>query len=91
MLVVAGVLHVWIGTDLAAQESAERLARHNEELAQREEAGLPPGVFNVVIGNADVGQQLSSHPGVDRVGEAQPDQLARAVPPGPAAGAFQRL
>ncbi|CCW13445.1 MULTISPECIES: aldehyde dehydrogenase family protein [Rhodococcus] len=31
------------------------------------EAGLPPGVMNVVIGGADVGQRLSSHPGVDRV------------------------
>lgn len=31
------------------------------------EAGLPPGVMNVVIGGADVGKRLSSHPGVDRV------------------------
>ncbi len=31
------------------------------------EAELPPGVMNVVIGNADVGKRLSSHPGVDRV------------------------
>ncbi len=31
------------------------------------EAGLPPGVMNVIIGGADVGQQLTSHPGVDRV------------------------
>jgi acyl-CoA reductase-like NAD-dependent aldehyde dehydrogenase len=31
------------------------------------EAGLPPGVMNVVIGNVDVGQRLSSHPGVDKV------------------------
>jgi acyl-CoA reductase-like NAD-dependent aldehyde dehydrogenase len=31
------------------------------------EAGLPPGVLNVVIGGADVGQALTSHPGVDRV------------------------
>ncbi|TWH24995.1 aldehyde dehydrogenase family protein [Rhodococcus rhodochrous] len=31
------------------------------------EAGLPPGVMNVVIGGADVGRRLSSHPGVDRV------------------------
>ncbi|MGM7666572.1 aldehyde dehydrogenase family protein [Microbacterium sp. A93] len=31
------------------------------------EAGLPDGVMNVVIGGADVGQQLTSHPGVDRV------------------------
>ncbi|MFA1551840.1 aldehyde dehydrogenase family protein [Actinomadura chokoriensis] len=31
------------------------------------EAELPPGVMNVVIGQADVGVRLSSHPGVDRV------------------------
>jgi acyl-CoA reductase-like NAD-dependent aldehyde dehydrogenase len=31
------------------------------------DAGLPPGVMNVVIGGADVGQQLSSHRAVDRV------------------------
>jgi len=31
------------------------------------EAGLPAGVMNVIIGGADVGQQLSSHRGVDRV------------------------
>lgn len=31
------------------------------------EAELPPGVLNVIIGDAEVGRQLSSHPGVDRV------------------------
>jgi aldehyde dehydrogenase (NAD+) len=31
------------------------------------EADLPPGVLNVIIGGADVGQRLSSHPGVDKV------------------------
>lgn len=31
------------------------------------EASLPDGVISVVIGGADVGQQLTSHPGVDRV------------------------
>jgi acyl-CoA reductase-like NAD-dependent aldehyde dehydrogenase len=31
------------------------------------EAGLPDGVMNVIIGGADVGQQLTSHPGVDKV------------------------
>lgn len=31
------------------------------------QAELPPGVMNVITGNADVGRQLSSHPGVDRV------------------------
>jgi len=32
-----------------------------------QEAGLPPGVMNVIIGGVDVGQQLSSHRDVDRV------------------------
>ncbi len=32
-----------------------------------QESGLPPGVMNVIIGGADVGQRLSSHRGVDRV------------------------
>ena len=31
------------------------------------EAELPPGVLNFVIGGPEVGQHLSSHPGVDRV------------------------
>lgn len=38
------------------------------------EAGLPPGVFNVVQGDGAVGRMLSLHPGVDKVsltGEAQ--------------------
>jgi aldehyde dehydrogenase (NAD+)/betaine-aldehyde dehydrogenase len=32
-----------------------------------EEAGLPPGVVNVVVGGPDVGRTLSGHPGVDKV------------------------
>lgn len=32
-----------------------------------QEAGLPPGVMNVIIGGVEVGQQLSSHRDVDRV------------------------
>ena len=31
------------------------------------EAGLPPGVLNVVAGGADAGAHLVSHPGVDKV------------------------
>ncbi|MGO3326622.1 aldehyde dehydrogenase family protein [Gordonia sp. (in: high G+C Gram-positive bacteria)] len=31
------------------------------------ESGLPDGVMNIVIGGVDVGKQLSSHAGVDRV------------------------
>jgi len=31
------------------------------------EAGLPPGVFNVVTGNGALGSHLATHPGVDKV------------------------
>ena len=51
-------------TPLTALRLAEIYAR----------AGLPPGVFNVVQGGAEVGRMLSLHPGVDKVsltGEAQ--------------------
>jgi acyl-CoA reductase-like NAD-dependent aldehyde dehydrogenase len=32
-----------------------------------EEAGFPPGVVNVVHGDAEVGERLASHPGVNKV------------------------
>ena len=32
------------------------------------EAGLPPGVFNVVTGPGSMGSQLATHPDVDKVG-----------------------
>ena len=31
------------------------------------EAGLPPGVFNVVTGKGSFGSQLAAHPDVDKV------------------------
>ncbi|GAB5452479.1 MAG: betaine-aldehyde dehydrogenase [Halioglobus sp.] len=31
------------------------------------EAGVPAGVFNVVFGDADIGQAMSRHPGIDKV------------------------
>ena len=31
------------------------------------EAGLPPGVFNVVTGNGAFGSSLANHPDVDKV------------------------
>jgi aldehyde dehydrogenase (NAD+)/betaine-aldehyde dehydrogenase len=43
------------------------------------EAGLPPGVFNVIIGNADVGQQLTSHPGVDKVSFTGSDAVGARI------------
>jgi aldehyde dehydrogenase (NAD+)/betaine-aldehyde dehydrogenase len=43
------------------------------------EAQLPPGVMNVVIGNVDVGQRLSSHPGVDRVSFTGSDAVGARI------------
>ncbi|MGF1527295.1 MAG: betaine-aldehyde dehydrogenase [Candidatus Competibacterales bacterium] len=45
------------------------------------EAGLPPGVFNVVQGDARVGQMLTRHPGIAKVsltGEAGTGKLVMA-------------
>lgn len=44
-----------------------------------QEAGFPDGVFNVVIGGADVGQRLSSHPGVSRVSFTGSDAVGHRV------------
>ena len=32
------------------------------------EAGLPPGVFNVITGDGRMGSKLATHPQVDKVG-----------------------
>src|SRR4029079_3278656 len=47
----------------AEQEPASTL----EIAALMEEAGFPPGVFNVVTGFGDAGAALAAHPGVDKV------------------------
>jgi acyl-CoA reductase-like NAD-dependent aldehyde dehydrogenase len=47
------------------------------ELIKRAE--LPPGVMNVITGNADVGRQLSSHPGVDRVSFTGSDAVGAQI------------
>lgn len=48
-----------------------------------EEAGVPPGVLNLVTGGAEVGQRLTGHPGVDLVtftgSNAVGAQVARAA------------
>lgn len=43
------------------------------------EAGLPAGVFNVVTGGADVGETLTTHPGVDMVTFTGSDTIGRQV------------
>jgi acyl-CoA reductase-like NAD-dependent aldehyde dehydrogenase len=47
------------------------------ELIRRAE--LPPGVMNVITGNADVGRQLSSHPGIDRVSFTGSDTVGAMI------------
>jgi acyl-CoA reductase-like NAD-dependent aldehyde dehydrogenase len=47
------------------------------ELIRRAE--LPPGVMNVITGQADVGRQLSSHPGVDRVSFTGSDAVGAMI------------
>lgn len=44
-----------------------------------EEAGVPPGVLNLVVGDAAVGERLSSHPGVDMVSFTGSDKVGSAV------------
>jgi acyl-CoA reductase-like NAD-dependent aldehyde dehydrogenase len=44
-----------------------------------QEAGLPAGAFNVVLGGAEVGQQLVAHPGVDRISFTGSRSAGRAV------------
>ena len=43
------------------------------------EAGLPPGVVNVVTGGATAGEALCSHPGVDKISFTGGTVTARAV------------
>jgi acyl-CoA reductase-like NAD-dependent aldehyde dehydrogenase len=47
--------------------------------AMVEEAGFPPGALTVVVGDAAVGAQLVSHPGVDKVSFTGSTAAGRAV------------
>jgi aldehyde dehydrogenase (NAD+) len=44
-----------------------------------DEAGLPPGVLNVVVGTKGVGEQLTTHPGVDAISFTGSDVIGRQV------------
>ena len=44
-----------------------------------QEAGLPEGVLNVVVGEIEVGKHLSSHPGIDRVSFTGSDAVGEKV------------
>ncbi|XP_029441288.1 aldehyde dehydrogenase family 16 member A1 isoform X2 [Rhinatrema bivittatum] len=43
------------------------------------EAGLPPGVFNVVTGNGAFGSKLAMHPGVDKVAFTGSTEVGRML------------
>lgn len=43
------------------------------------EADLPDGVFNVLVGDAEVGRQLTSHPGVDKVSFTGSDAVGAKI------------
>jgi len=43
------------------------------------EAGLPPGVFNVVTGDGRFGSALATHPGVDKVGFTGSTEVGRIL------------
>ena len=44
-----------------------------------EEAGLPPGVLNIITGDIEAGQALTSHPGVDIISFTGSDTIGRQV------------
>jgi acyl-CoA reductase-like NAD-dependent aldehyde dehydrogenase len=44
-----------------------------------DEAGLPPGVLNIVTGDIDAGTALTTHPGVDMVSFTGSDAVGRKV------------
>jgi acyl-CoA reductase-like NAD-dependent aldehyde dehydrogenase len=52
-----------------------------------EEAGFPPGVFNVITGGPEVGKQLVSDPRIDKISFTGSDGVGKAI----AAAGFSRL
>ena len=43
------------------------------------EAGLPPGVFNVVTGGGAMGQTLAEHPDVDKIGFTGSTEIGKVL------------
>jgi NAD-dependent aldehyde dehydrogenases len=62
---------------LKPSEVTSRIALEYARLAM--EAGLPPGVLNVVTGYADVGRELVDHPDVDMVSFTGGTSSGRAI------------
>lgn len=54
------------------------------------EAGLPPGVFNLVCGDRDTGEALAAHPGVDGVAFTGSHEVGMRLMRAAVAGPFAR-
>jgi aldehyde dehydrogenase (NAD+) len=92
---VAGVMVPWNGPMMGmGQKAVPALAAGNTVVAKPPElapfgaylfaelaleAGVPPGVLNVVAGGADAGEALVRHPGVDKVSFTGGGTVARRV------------
>ena len=92
---VVGVVPPWNGSMMGmGQKAAPALAAGNAVVAKppelspfgvlrvaelAREAGLPPGVLNVVVGGAATGQALAAHPGVDKLTFTGGSAVARQV------------
>ncbi|ODT82427.1 MAG: betaine-aldehyde dehydrogenase [Pelagibacterium sp. SCN 64-44] len=55
------------------------------------EAGIPEGVFNVVLGGAEVGAALSAHPDVDKIAFTGSTAVGRAIAVAAAQSNFKRV
>jgi len=92
---VVGVLPPWNGSMMGmGQKCGPALAAGNTVVAKPPElapfgmlrfgelaleAGVPPGVLNIVVGGATAGQALAGHPGIDKITFTGGATTARAV------------
>ena len=67
------------GCTFVVKPSEHASASTLELAALAHEAGLPPGVFNVVTGAGDVGSALASHSGVDRIAFTGSERIGKEI------------
>ncbi len=67
------------GCTVVAKPSEHTPASALELARLVEEAGFPPGVFNVVTGGPEAGRALVGHPGVDKVAFTGSTEVGRAI------------
>lgn len=74
---VMGTLGAGCTTVLKPSEFAPGVARLFVEAVH--EAGIPPGVVNMVWGGPEVGERLCSHPGIDMISFTGSETVARKI------------